>query len=204
LYEVSTPGQAQYGQHLSQLEVKRIIAPSDHGRVTVLDWLNRSNVNITHDTGERIHFEATVGNADLMFGTNFRKYKHTTDPAEIKIRTRKVMLPSDVFDNVEMIHPTTYFGSLQSMHSVIRTSEFVDTNEADPNPDCSVEITPTCLEELYGIKGVEITDASKVGFIGVPGFLEQIARFSDLARFLEGTPSKAKSEANFTYSVVNG
>jgi tripeptidyl-peptidase-1 len=169
-----------------------------------LKWLRLFDANITNDTGERIHFETTVMEADSMFGTSFRKYQHITEPAEVKIRTLKVMLPVDVATHIEMVHPTTYFGSLRPMHSVIHSSEFVNTTEADPSPNCTVEITPTCLEELYGIKGVEITDPSTVGFIGVPGMLEQIARFSDLTQFLKSTPSKAKPGANFTYSVAYG
>jgi tripeptidyl-peptidase-1 len=207
LYAVSTPGSHRYGQYLEQDAIKReILQPSEQSRKTVLDWLEHSGVKVTHDAGEQIQFLTTVGNANSMLGTRFRTYQKESEPSEKMIRTLEVRLPHGIIESIDLIHPTTYFDQIKPLRSTIHEASVLENAEtaAPAQVGCSGGITPNCLAQLYDIKGFTIKDPRKTGRIGIPGFLGQIARFSDLAAFINSVPSRAKAGANFTSSVVNG
>jgi tripeptidyl-peptidase-1 len=203
LYEVSTPGNDRYGRYLEQQDIKRIIKPAEEGKRNVLDWLERSGIKITSDNGERIRFMITVDAADSILGTTFRTYQSTSDPTETKIRTLKVMVPQNVADSIDLIHPTTYFDNIKPLKSIIHSSIVLDTTATKEAQSCGTTVTPSCLEELYDMKGYRVKDPSKAGRIGVPGFLGQVAQFKDLDQFIRTTPSRAKVGTNFTFSTLN-
>jgi tripeptidyl-peptidase-1 len=203
LYEVSTPGNDRYSQYLEQQDIKRIIKPAEEGRRNVLAWLERSGIKITSDNGERLRFMITVDAADSILGTTFRTYQNTADPTEIKIRTLKVMVPHDVADSIDLIHPTTYFDNIKPLKSIIHSSTILDNAASKEAQSCGTTVTPSCLEELYDMKGYKVKDPSRAGRIGVPGFLGQVAQFKDLDQFIRTTPSRAKVGTNFTFSTLN-
>ena len=207
LYDVSTPGSRRYGQYLQQDAIKgQILKPSERGRKTILDWLKYSGVKITRDAGEQVQFLTTVRNANAMLGTRFRTYQKESEPTEQMIRTLEVKLPHGIIESIDLIHPTTYFDQIRPLRSTIHETTILENTDtaAPAQGGCSGGITPNCLAQLYDIKGFAIRDPSKTGRIGIPGFLGQIARFSDLATFISGVPSRAKAGTNFTSSIVNG
>jgi len=208
LYDISNPEHERYGKHLSQREVKSIIKPAENTRKVVLDWLKSSGVTIRSAVGEKVEFTTTVANADAMLGGDFRIFERTSNPADRKIRTLNVMMPQNILEHVRLVHPTTYFDQIQPLRSIIHTViNMTDASAelADPDASCSRVITPTCLEQLYDVKGVEIKDPKSAGILGVPGFLGQIARTRDLELFAKNIPSRAKGAAlTFTASELNG
>jgi tripeptidyl-peptidase-1 len=139
-----------------------------------------------------------------MLGTRFRTYKSASDPTETKIRTLKVMVPHNIAAGVDLIHPTTYFDNIQPLKSIIHSSVILDTEAAKETKGCGTVVTPACLEEIYYMKGFTIKNPNKAGRIGVPGFLNQIARFKDLDQFIRTVPSRANPGTNFTFTNLNG
>jgi tripeptidyl-peptidase-1 len=149
-----------------------------------------------------------------MMKTKFLTYRHVLDNRSDAIRTTKVELPRNVMPHIKMIHPTTRFIQIREQSSdisrirdeplaVARFEASANEHQVAPSQSCNYTITPTCLRELYNIKGVEIKDPSKVGSIGVAGFLRQYARFNDLDAFVAKDAPWA-SGTNFTWSAING
>jgi tripeptidyl-peptidase-1 len=214
LQDVSSPSNERYGQHLSIQQLKEILSPSEEAKKSVHSWLKRSGVQNIDERGEWIHFTATTKQADAMMNTKFLTYRHVRDSNAEAIRTTKVGLPRSVIPHIKMIHPTTRFTQIHEQSSniirvkddpqaVVRYANGDAGQSFAPSQTCNATITPTCLRELYNIKGVEIPDPSKVGTIGVAGFLRQYARFNDLALFTEAEAPWAK-DANFTWTGING
>jgi tripeptidyl-peptidase-1 len=145
----------------------------------------------------------TVHAADSILGTTFRTYQSTLDPTDTKIRTLKVMVPQNVANSIDLIHPTTYFDTIKPLKSIIHSSIVLDNAATKEAQSCGTTVTPTCLEELYDMKGYRVKTPSKAGRIGVPGFLGQVAQFKDLDQFIRTTPSRAKVGTNFTFSTLN-
>ena len=69
--------------------------------------------------------------------------------------------------------------------------------------DCSSIVTPACLAGLYNITGFTPNPKKANGFMGVNGFLQQYARYSDLAAFENEYAPNAKG-ANFTWTSIKG
>jgi tripeptidyl-peptidase-1 len=200
LYQVSTPGNGQYAHYMAQKDIKQLIKPSSHGKEAVLAWLKDYDVKVTQDLDEEVRISTTIGNAETMLGTNFSVFQHRLEQSETKIRTLKVMLPHNIANYIQLIHPTTYFDQIKPLTANFLPTEIVSNSQIE---SCSSGVTPSCLEDLYDIKGFDIADRTKVGRIGVPGFLGNVASAKDLEQFLNSTPSRAKG-ANFTISLVNG
>jgi tripeptidyl-peptidase-1 len=138
-----------------------------------------------------------------MFGTTFETYECLPDPQQRKIRTLEVKLPRNILPYVQSIHPTTYFEQVRPLRSVIHSIADI-TDETSLDSSCATQITPKCLQDLYGIDSGVIKDATKTGILGVPGFLGQISQFADFDASLRTVPGKTKVETNFTYSILNG
>jgi tripeptidyl-peptidase I len=205
LYEISTPGNAKYGQHLERHELKAILEPSPAGCSMVLDWLKTSGVKDTdiENRGEWVNFVATAKQANMLMDTNYLVYRSLDDEDPPKIRTTKVSLPRNVKEHIKMIHPSTRFTKTKAQMSQIFAMSRIEEDLGAVDASCNSTITPTCLRELYSVKGVTIQDPKKVGFVGVAGFLKQYARFDDLHKFV-GDNAKWASATNFTWSGVNG
>jgi tripeptidyl-peptidase-1 len=181
-----------------------MVRPSHEGKRSVLDWLQRSAVNVTRDTGEWVYFVTSVEQANAMLGTEFRRYRHLDEPDVERMRTTKVMVPENVFRHIKLVHPTTRFAQIKPQRSIIYSSRIAEAPDLAPEASCNRTITPACLSELYKIKDAGIDSSKDTGIIGVAGFLTQYARFDDLEQFIGNTPNSAQEGANFTWSSIHG
>jgi tripeptidyl-peptidase-1 len=189
---------------LKRDELAALVKPAAEANEAVVNWIKRSGVaaDDIESKGEWVNFKATAKQADAMMNTNFLVYRSFDGDDAPKIRTTKVSLPRSVMDHVKMIHPTTRFTQTKAQMSQIFSTSRIEADLSAPDASCNSTITPTCLRELYNIKGVTV-DPAKAGILGVAGFLKQYARFADLSKFLADSAQWA-STANFTYSLVNG
>jgi tripeptidyl-peptidase I len=189
--------------------------PHPEASQAVFNWLKDSGVKSSEieKRGEWVHFRATRDKADSMMNTKFLVYRHLGKRDTDSIRTTKVHLPRSVSQYVKMIHPTTRFGLMKEQSSLIHDVEALSEEEIqetvtrmaidEPSQTgCNSTITPKCLMNLYKIGGVTVYP-EKAGRVGVAGFLQQYARFSDLAKFTQQTAQWA-GNANFTWQGVNG
>lgn len=156
--------------------------------------------------------------------TNFKVYRHGEDEETDSIRTTEVFLPQNVLPHVKMIHPTTRFVNMKAQSSLIHEmSDILDepavsrvVAAADQARVCGSGVDPKCIRKLYRIGDVAKVsgspnrytvgklqvDTKNAGQIGIAGFLDQYARYSDLDQFI-GQQLKEWKGVSFNWTSVN-
>ncbi|KAK8219131.1 tripeptidyl-peptidase-like protein [Phyllosticta capitalensis] len=205
LLDISTPGSRSYGKHLKRDEIKALLRPAADSTDSILEWLQKSGVDEAdiEDDGDWINFSATVAQAEAMMSTTFNVFRSDIRPSVQKIRTLQYSLPVELHDHVLMVQPTTRFAQVKPERStILRTERVLETAAAnDVEQSCNSTITPTCLRDLYSISG--FTPSQNTSFLGVSGFLEEYARYSDLETFNSKYASWAKGQT-FDFGSING
>jgi tripeptidyl-peptidase-1 len=144
-------------------------------------------------------------------------YRHT-ETSETVIRTVSYSLPAALHGCVQTVTPTTYFGSPRPQRQTSKVAlngptlpdgdrELQDSlatfAPGDPIPsNCSSIMTPTCLRLLYNTWKYTPQATSK-NKIGITGYSEQYASYSDFTEFLTRFRTDAAT-ANFSFVSVNG
>lgn len=201
--EVSDPSHARYGQHLKRDELKDLIKPREESTKAVLSWLEASGVSsddIKND-GEWITFHAPVERAELMLSTTFKTYQNQVRRDVKRVRSLSYSVPKSIRDHIDLIEPTTRFGQIKAERSNVLTQEAAPFSVAAVNATCNSTITPACLKDLYNFADYKIDPKGPVR-LGVSGFLEQLARFADLDKFVSSFAPDAGS--NISVVAVNG
>lgn len=205
LMEVSTPSHPKYGQHLKRDELKAMLRPSVEATGAIMDWLEDSGVRSSdiEDDGEWINFVAPVSTAEKMMDTRFMVYQSTVRSKLKKTRTLQYAVPEELHDYIDMIQPTTRFGQIRPHRNQIIDKEYLGKAGTGLNvTSCNATITPTCLRQLYNFASYKV-DTKAGSLFGINGFLEQYARFADLATF-EAEYAPWAVGTNFTWTGVNG
>jgi tripeptidyl-peptidase-1 len=199
--DVSSPSSPRYGQHLKRSELKDLIKPRAESSDAVLNWLQESGIDardVTND-GEWINFRAPVKRAEEMMGTTFKTYQSRVRRDVTKVRALSYSVPKAIRRHVDMIHPVTRFGQLHAERSQV-FSEGSAITAAAVNSTCNTTVTPSCLADLYKYADYKVDPSADVT-IGVNGFLEQYARYSDFQKFTK-TYAPQAANSNFSYTLV--
>lgn len=194
---------------MGRKELKALSRPTAIAVKKVSEWLRQSGVNAAdiNVDGEWVNFVATIEQADAMLNTKFYFYRNQNRKNVIKIRTLEYSLPQELFEHIDLVQPTTRFAQIKPEGNAIHDKQSLGNAKSVPPPaavavDCNITITPTCLRDLYSIKGFT-PDPKKGGFIGVSGFLEEYAQYGDLAQWIPDYAPWAAG-ANFTWTSING
>ncbi|KAL7929774.1 peptidase S8/S53 domain-containing protein [Trichoderma chlorosporum] len=210
LAAVSTPNSKTYGNYLDVDEINEIFAPSNASTAAVESWLQSHGVTKYTKQGSSIWFQTEVSTANAMLSTNFHTY--SDDVGVKKLRTLQYSIPENLVGHVDLISPTTYFGTSKAMRvKRSRSVASVAQNAARQEPSsCKGTLIfqgqtfnvfqPDCLRTEYSVDGY--TPSAKSGSrVGFGSFLNESASFSDFALFEKhfGFPSQ-----NFTNVLING
>lgn len=196
LAAVSTPGSPEYGHYIDLAEQNAIFAPSNSSKAKVVSWLQGAGAKSITSTGDTVSFLTTVGEANKILGADFGLY---SDGETVKLRTTTYSVPDDVADAVDLVSPTTYFGSTKALQARPRTpplpaskTKRLSATKRQLSTSCETSIvldnetfpliTPQCLKELYNV-GNYTVDPSAGSTIAFGSFLNQSASYSDLALF---------------------
>lgn len=222
---VSTPGSASYGQYMDGDAVAAMFAPLADASPAVLAWLTDAGVTNAYSDGAYVNFSTTVYTANSLLNATFNYYENA---GVQKLRTIEYSVPSDLQTYIDLITPTTYFGTTvpqvptrapwpdrpRQMNRRMRNSMpryFNSTTNSTGNgytnstkndtidANCATLITPTCLKELYNINYTpDPNSGSKIAF---GSFLNQSARTQDLSLFqtAQGLPQQG-----FSVQLING
>lgn len=115
-------------------------------------------------------------------------YNHTSSDNAI-VRAMGYSIPRILHDHIEVVAPTTYFGTLYSMNSAYLSQpktipieeEIASTGfiGAAVPVGCGSAVTPSCLRALYNTTNYVPTAINR-NSLGVTGYLNQYASRSDL------------------------
>ncbi|THV48737.1 hypothetical protein BGAL_0230g00030 [Botrytis galanthina] len=197
LLAVSTPGNAEYGNHLDIDEANALFAPSADASSAVTSWLTSAGAQNIVTDGSTISFATTIEKANSMLNASFKSY---TSNGVTKVRTTQYSVPDDVAEHIELISPTTYFGKTVANAPTKVTKRTTSPSKVNVDAACSTSITPKCIKELYNIGNYtpSVSSGSRIGF---GSFLNQSALYADLFQYESyfGIP-----EQNFTVTLING
>ncbi|KAJ5153406.1 uncharacterized protein N7482_009884 [Penicillium canariense] len=198
LSEISTPGQASYGQWLDKDDIDTHFPIVDDA--PVLRWIKNAGISNVAREGALLNFTGTVEKVNKLLGTSFAYYQNG---ASVKLRTTEYSIPSDLADYIELISPTVYFGKTRRAAPVPSRSRKLKAHGAsstEVSAACQTSITPSCLKEMYNI-GDYVPEPSAGSRIGFRSFLNQSASYSDLAQYEELFDIPSQS---FSVELLNG
>ncbi|EAW13455.1 S53 family peptidase [Aspergillus clavatus NRRL 1] len=208
LLEMSDPSHASYGKHFqSHEEMKRMLLPSQESVQSVRSWLESGGVTDIEEDADWINFRTTVGVANTLLDADFKWYVSDVRSLE-RLRTLSYSIPESLASHVHMIQPTTRFGQIKAnratLHSssLYRDEKILSASLQAGNSTCDQVITPQCLKSLYNI-GDYKADARSGSKVAFASFLEEYARYDDLAKFEEKLAPYAIGQ-NFSVIQYNG
>jgi tripeptidyl-peptidase-1 len=190
LMEVSTPDHPRYGMHYEHHEIRSLLKPSDESSNIAISWLQDNNITSIEDNSDYILFRTDVEPANKLLDTEFGWY-HKVEENHAVLRTLAYSVPDKVQEHINFVQPTTRFGSLKPLSSTVQIidtgaksngiSQWWGDTSPKVNITCNQTITPECILDLYNVhyKG----DAKNGNTVGYASFLEQYARYADLAQF---------------------
>ncbi|KAF7364430.1 Family S53 protease-like protein [Mycena sanguinolenta] len=181
LLSIATPGSSNYRQWLSKHTHNH---PPTLSRLSmVFASANGLTSTVISPNGDWVSITLPVSKANTLFATKFERFTHPALNGPIT-RTLSVSLPSELVGHVDVIHPTTAFVS-QDVRLVPRMRRL--TGRDGPASSCNSSdpagvITPTCLQELYGIPSTPATETSNA--LLATGYEDFWAQQADLSQFL--------------------
>ncbi|KAL2111752.1 hypothetical protein VUR80DRAFT_9394 [Thermomyces stellatus] len=185
LRDVSDPTSPSYGNYLTAAEVDDMFRPAEESREAVMAWLSEQGIKDVEDRGFYINFATTVEKADSLLNSSFSYFDVQ---GTRKLRTMEYTLEDDIAQHIELVTPTTYFGTTKNLAPVHvpppQEGGLAYLADQDRQPACSRLLTPPCLKEMYGFGGYEPEpdSGSRVAFAS---FLNQSAVPGDLDEYID-------------------
>ncbi|KAF9063508.1 peptidase S8/S53 domain-containing protein [Rhodocollybia butyracea] len=143
LIDVSTPGNAMYGRHLSYEEAKAFAGPTPDTVQAVTAWLNKNgikNIATTGAFGEWLGFSVPVSTANSLFNANYQLFNEIDGPTKLTTRTLTYSIPADLQPHINILHPSTDFVRV-SKSPKFHTAPIPSTNSSNNTASCS--LTPS-------------------------------------------------------------
>lgn len=185
-----------------------MLKPADESRTAVWNWLTAAGIpggNIT-DKGDWLQVTTPVQTVESALNNTFFWYRELSS-GQRRIRALQYSVPEDVRAHINVIQPTTRFGQMspQRLDSVFclpkAALQDISLHTQTPGMNrtfCNGTTTPKCLKQMYNIHyRAPANTANKIGFAS---FLNESARYSDLALFEEKLAPTALGQ---TLSVVS-
>ncbi|KAF7985673.1 hypothetical protein HWV62_2219 [Athelia sp. TMB] len=208
LYDVSTPGSANYGNHLSKEEVEGYVRPSQASIDAVNAYLKANGLSSTtlSPAGDWIGIQVPVSKANEMFNAEFAVFNHK-QTGDQTIRTLSYSIPSALQEHLDFVHPTTNFaagglGSPALPLSPVKISHNGTATGSQPETgSCSI-ITPACLQKIYGLPIAKATQS--INQIAVSGYIGEYAQKADLTEFLIALRPDMSATTTFSLATIDG
>ncbi|KAJ7784134.1 tripeptidyl peptidase A [Mycena metata] len=221
LYEISDPFHDRYGAHLTKEEVEELVAPHPESVDSVTEWLSSHGIGEgdigRSPAGDWLTVKVPVSLVEAMLDTKYHIWKHTAS-GEYIVRTTSYSLPKNLLEHVDLIQPTTMFGTFRKLkstiHSITAAESRIQSQDSPPIVDlatgvtvdasCNTTITISCLKEIYN--AVNYTPSAHVGnSVGITGYLGEFANRADLQTFYaDQVPAAAAVNSTFKFISVAG
>ncbi len=94
--------------HTLACQVERLVAPPLESVRAVTEWLKSNGVSSTgaSASGDMIHVEVPIAQANALFGANFTMYMHESTNSTM-LRTLAYAIPRQLQDHISYVYPTT-------------------------------------------------------------------------------------------------
>ncbi|KAF7350713.1 Family S53 protease-like protein [Mycena sanguinolenta] len=201
LASISTPGSSEFRQWLLKDDVKAFVEPTTDTVATFNSFASANGLTPTviSPNGDWVSLTMPVSQANKLFATNFELFTHPELDGTIT-RTLSVSLPNELVGHVDVVHPTTEFTDPNP--SLVSPKSFIP-NKRDTPTSCNTSephgtITPSCLQDIYGIPTSPATQSNNT--LLVTGYVGEWAQAADLQTFL--TLWRPDMSANTTFSLV--
>lgn len=212
VYDVSTPDNPDYGRHLGRVELRDMLAPSQHSYDMVQEWLEENGLSAKATIeNDFVIIDGTIGDAAKLLRAEYQLFENKAN-GKVAARTLAYSLPAALHGHIDMIAPTIKFGSTSAMRSTIHKNYPVppavqsspgDVHDGLDVVACNSSITPDCLKALYKFKHFRASRRNG-NQIALAGFLEEHAQHDDLAQFVGQYASNANGWDFSTILIHNG
>ncbi|KAI0044866.1 family S53 protease [Auriscalpium vulgare] len=206
LYDVSTPGSSNYGQHLSKEDLAKYVAPTPESAAAVTSWLSENGLSATvlSPAGDWISIETTAAKANELFDAHFSKFVHAS--GKETVRTLSYSIPASLKSHLDLVHPTVTFPNIE-LSNMPLASVPLPLSAREPSSDtaplsCNNYITPKCLQELYGIPSTPATQDGNQLY--VTGLEQNYANRADLRAFLTQSRPDMSPNTTFAFQSLDG
>ncbi|KAK7042012.1 family S53 protease-like protein [Favolaschia claudopus] len=205
LLSISTPGNADFRQWLSQDEIKSFMAPSADAvnAFNAFASANGLNTSVVSPYGDWISVTLPVSKANTLFGAKYTNFTHSNLAAPIT-RTLSLSLPAELAPHVQVVHPSTAFTTTQA-----RLAPRISKREPNATipagcdtSDPQNSITPACLQALYNIPTTPATQQNNA--LLITGYQDQWAETADLQNFLKQFRPDLPSNQTFLRLSIDG
>lgn len=210
VYDVSTPDHPEYGRHLSRVELRDMLAPSQPSYDMVQEWLEENGLSAKATIeNDWIIIDGTIGDAAKLLDAEYQFFENKVT-GKMTARTLAYSLPASLHAHIDMIAPTIKFGSTSTMRSTLVKNypapAVVQSSSGNVHDGldvvaCNSSITPDCLKALYKFNHFRASRRNGNAFI-LAGFLEEYAQHDDLAQFL-GTYAPHANSSDFSTILIN-
>lgn len=204
LVSISDPAHVRYGDYHSRQSLLALTKPTDGAVDAVVKWLNETEHHAYTVSGDVVKVRTSVSGAERLLDTEYAVFRH--EDSHTVVRTLEYSVPHHIRCHVAMVQPTTMFG-LRAMDSglhkpPVRFQEAgVRISETGSTLLCDNKtVTLGCLKDLYGFGNYTPKDCTS---LGISGFLEQYAQYSDFTSFMKRFKPSAAT-ANFSVVSING
>lgn len=189
-YAVSDPDSEHYGKHLTAEQANAVTAPTKASLDAVVSWLSTdvsARVEVAAG-GNTVRATMSVAGAMRTFSTSFREYTEVNVGANAPRTVRHATayaVPEHLEDVVEHVY------GLHGLPLPVTDKRVVGAGTPPA-------VTPSVLEEAYGIKGVKPSGSLK-NRQAVAEFQGQTMNVTDLAKFFELYVPKADQKDDKVY-----
>ena len=142
--------------------------PTDDTVSLVNQFLSVNNIQAKtiSPAGDWLSFSIPVTQANSLFDADFSIFQHEQTGKQFT-RTLAYSIPAELKGHLDLVHPTITFDNPFAHLPVVSSpltsaakAQNLTTRQSVPS-SCDSTITPTCLQDLYGIPATKATESSK-------------------------------------------
>ncbi|KAG0239375.1 family S53 protease-like protein [Mortierella sp. GBAus27b] len=193
-YEISSPDHPDYGKFMTADEIHKMLDPAPESFDLVHSWLKAFGIEATQEH-EWLKFDLPVSQAQVLLQTSFNLYRNDKEGTST-IATPTYSLPKGIHGLIGYVYPSTFVDpTVQPYGKIVMTKR-------QTNPSCNNQVTPLCLQSMYGIPTTRATQSRNT--IAVPGFLNEFANKADLALLLSNYRKDLNPAPTFQETFIDG
>ena len=223
LLEISDPKHARYGEHMSSVDIHKVVAPAEETVELVNAWLAEHDItNAVHSPSKDwISIVVTTEKAETLLQTKYSIYEHVDDGTTLS-RAPEWSLPLHLHEHIDVVQPTNSFFRpkrqisqplLDSKNEAQDWWEFVGKAkydalstdlQADINAVCNISFTTArCIRTLYGTLHYtpQVPGKNQMGHCN---YLNNTSKRSDIRKYLKNfRPAAVEAADSFTIVDIN-